>query len=119
MTQEEEFDQAIRNITTSAKTDSLSEETTRMTTIIDTVITKQHQHTSQTKSNPGVWEVAIIIHNRLQHHDKTHPSRISADNSDQIHLILQWLTTFEIETRAKIYPTTRSSQPPTMEISQT
>ena len=63
-------------------------------------------------------EVTITIYDRLQYHDQTDPTPIFAVNLDQPHLILQCLTDLEIQTRAKIYPTTRGSQPPITVTSQ-
>ena len=97
----------------------MSEGTPRITTMIDTMIGKQDHHTSQTKTNPGTGEVTITIHNCLQRRDKLHLSRFSAVNPDQFHLIPQCLTDLEAKIRTKLYPTTRSSQPPLMVISQT
>ena len=82
-------------------------------------ITEQTHHTSQTKTNPGIGEVTMTIHDRLQRRDKNHPPRISAINPDQIRLILQYSTDLGIEARVTIYLTTRNSQLPTMAISQT
>ena len=118
-TLEENFDQIFRVTTISAKIDLFSERTFPITTMIDTMITKQGHHTRQTKTNPGIREVTITFYDRLQRHDKTHPSLIFADNPYQIHLILQYLTGLEIETRATIYPATRSFQLPTLVTSQT
>ena len=81
--------------------------------------TERDHNISRTKINPGIGEVTITIPDRLQRHDKIHPSRISVNNPDQIRLILQCLTSLEIETRATIYPTTGKSQLPTTETSQT
>ena len=50
--------------------------------------TEQTHHTSQTKTNPGIREVTITIHDRLQPHNKIPLSQIPADNLDQIRLIL-------------------------------
>ena len=72
--------------------------------------TEQTHHTGQTRTNPGIGEVTITIHDRLQAHDKIPLSRISAINSDQILPTLQCLTGLEMETRATIYPTTRNFQ---------
>ena len=118
----ENFDQIIRIITISVGIDRLSERTTRTTTKADTkttITTTQDHHTSQTKRNPEIGEVKKTIRHRLQRHDKIHPSQISADNLDQIHLTLQYLTGLEIETRATIYLTTRNSQLLTTVTSQT
>ena len=65
-TQKENFDQLIRVVTT------LSEGTTRITTKISTMITKQDHHTSHTKTNPRTGEVKITIHDCHLRHDKTH-----------------------------------------------
>ena len=99
--------------------DLSSEETTQIIILIDTITTEQDHRTSQTKTNPGIGEVLITTRDRLQCHDKIHPSRIFADNPDQIRLIPQYLTGLEIETRATIYLTTRNSQLSTMAINQT
>ena len=109
LTQEENFDQAIRDITISVGVDPLSEGTTRITTMIDTMITKQDHHTSQTKTNPGSGEVTTAIHNRLEHRDKIHPSLTSAVTPDQIHLIPQCLAYLETKTWTKKYDTIRNS----------
>ena len=115
----ENFDQIIKIITNSVGIVPLSEGTTRVTTTIDTMITKQDHNTSQTKTNPEIGEVVVTIHDRLQSHDNYHASQISANSLDQIHLTLQCLTGLEIETRATIYPTTRKSQLPTTVTRQT
>ena len=81
--------------------------------------TERDQNISRIKINIGNGEVTIITHDRLQRHDKIHLLRILVDNPDQIHLTLQCLTDFEVETRATIYPTTRNSQLPTTVTSQT
>ena len=81
--------------------------------------TERDHNISRTKINLGIGEVTITIHGCLQRHDKIHPLRIFADNSDQVRLTLQCLPGLEIETRATIYPTTRNSQLPTMVTSQT
>ena len=116
---EEVSGQAIKILTTSDKVDLLNEGTTRITTIFGITTTEETHHTSQTKTNPGIGEVKVTFHNRLQRHDKIPPSRILADNPDQFRLLPQCLTGLEIETRATIYPTTRNSQLPTMVTSQT
>ena len=83
--------------------------------MIGTVITERDRNTSRIEINVGIGEVTITNHDHLQRHDKIHPSRIFADNPDQIRLNLQCLTGLEIETRVTIYLTTRSSQlPPTV-----
>ena len=117
-TLEETFDQVIRILAASDNIDLLREKTTRITTVMETMITKQGCHTGHTKANPGIEEVTRTSHNRLQIHDKTHPSRISADNPDQIHLMLLRLIDLETEIRVKINPTTRSSQLPKMDLSR-
>ena len=81
--------------------------------------TERDHHTSQTKTNLGIREVTITIPDRLQRHDKIHPSRTSVDNLDRIHLIIQCLIFSETKIRAKIYLTKRSSRAPMMGISQT
>ena len=81
--------------------------------------TERDHHNSQTKTNPGIGEVIITIRDRLQGHDKIHPSRILANNPDQILLIPQYLTDLESETRATIHLTKRNSQLPTMATNQT
>ena len=87
---EETSGQVIRIPATPDKTDLSSEETTRITTIIDTMTTEQDHHISRTKTNIGIGEVTITIHNLLLHRDQIHPLRISIDNSDQIHLTPQY-----------------------------
>ena len=81
--------------------------------------TEQTHHTSQTKTNLGIGEVTMTIHDRLQRRDKNPPSRISAINPNQIRLILQYLTDLGIETRVTIYLTKRNFQRLTTAISQT
>ena len=83
------------------------------------MITKQDHNTSHTKNNPGIWEMTITIHDRLQSHDKTHPSRFFAGNPDQKYLIFQCLTDLQTETRVKMYPTTKSYQTPMRDITET
>ena len=119
LTSEENFHQIVKIKTTSVGIDPLSERTIRVTTMIDTMISKQDHHTSQTKTNPENGEVIITIHENLQRHEKIHPSLISADNLDQTHLKLQCLIGLEIGTRGTIYPTTRNFQLPTTVTSQT
>ena len=116
---EENSGQVIRILTTSDKIDLSSDETTRITTISDTMTRERDHNISRISINIGVGEVTITIHDHLQRHDEIHPSRIFGDNPDQIHLILQFLTGLEIEIRATINPSTRNSQLPTMVISQT
>ena len=82
-------------------------------------ITEQTHHTSQTKTTPGIGEVTMTIHDRLQRRAKNPLSRISAINPDQIRLIPQYLTDLGIETRATIFPTKRTSQLLTTVVSQT
>ena len=118
-TNKENSDQAIRVVTTSVEIDPLSEETTRITTMGDTMITKQDHHTSHRKTNPGNVEVTRTIRDRLQRRDKVHPSRIYAGNPDQLHLIIQCLTVLETKIQTRIYLTTRGSRPPITVISQT
>ena len=116
----EEFSgQVIKIPTTSDKIDLPSEETTRITIMIDTMTTERDHHTSQTKTNPGTVEVIITIRDRLQRHDKIHLLRILVDIPDQIRLTLQCLTGLGIETPVTRYLTTKNSQLPTMAISQT
>ena len=87
--------------------------------MIDTTITKQDHHTSQTKTNPGTGKLAKALHNCLQRRDKIHASQISAVNPDQSHLFAQCLTDLETKTRTKKYPTTRKFQLPKPVTSQT
>ena len=108
-----------QNPNNSDKLDLPSEETTRKTTIIDTMTTERDHHTSQTKTNPEIGELIKTIRDCLQCHDKNHPSQISAINPDQVRLILQYSTDLGIEIRVTIYLTTRNCQLPTMAISQT
>ena len=54
----------------------------------------------------------------LQRYNNIHPSRIIADNRDQIRLIPQCFTGLGIETQVTIYPTTRNSRLPTTVSSQ-
>ena len=116
---EEIFGQVIRILTTSDKIDILRKEITRITTMIDTMTTVRDHNISRTKVNLGIGEVTITIHGRLQRHDKIHPSRISVDNPDRIHLIIRCLIVSETKIRTKIHLTKKSSRPPTMGISQT
>ena len=46
--------------------------------------TERDHHTSQTETNPGIGEVITTFRDRLQCHDKIHPSRIIVINPDQI-----------------------------------
>ena len=103
-------DQVIRILTTSDKIDLPNEGTTRAITIIGMTITEQPHHTSRAKTTPGIGEVTMTIHDRLQRRDKIPLLRISATNHDQLRLILQYLTDLGIETRATIYPMKRNSQ---------
>ena len=119
LTQEENFDQAIKVISTSVEIDPVIDVTTRRTTMIVSKITERYHHTSQTKTNPGIGEVTITIHNCLQCREKINPSRFSAVNSDQFHLIPQCSADLETKTRTKIYPTTGISQFLTTATSQT
>ena len=82
-------------------------------------ITEQPHHTSQTKTNPGIGEVILNIHDRLQCRDKNHSSRIFAIKPDQIRLILQFSTNLGIEIRVTIDPTKRNPQLLTTVTSQT
>ena len=111
--------QIVRLLTTSDNINLLQEGTSRKTSITDTMITTHDQLPSQNKINPGIGKRTITIHDCLQRRDKTPPSRIPADNPDQIQLILQCLTDLETKTRASIYTTTRNYQPLVMDISQT
>ena len=99
--------------------DFSSEETTRLTTIIGTRSTEPDHRSSQTRTNLENVEATLTVPVRLQRGDKSHPSRISAINTDQIRLTLQCLIGLEIETRATIYPRTRNSQLPTTVTNQT
>ena len=90
-----------------------------MTILIDKMTTERDHHTSQTKTNPGTAEVIIPFRDRLQYHDKIHPSRIIAINPDQIRLFLQYSTDLGIRTRVTIYLTTRNSHFLTTVSSQT
>ena len=102
---EEISGQVIRILTTFDKIDLPSEETTRITIMIDTMTTERDHRTRQTKTNPGIGEVIKTLRDRLHCHDKSHPSRILAINPDQIRLILQYSTVLGIRTRITIYPT--------------
>ena len=111
--------QVIKILTTPNKIDLSSEDTTRKTTILDTMSTDRDHNISRPKINLGTGELTITIHDHLQWHDKIHLSQISRDKPDQIRLIPQCLTGLEIEIRAIIYPSTRNSQLSTMVTSQT
>ena len=84
-----------------------------------TTATEREHHTSQPKLNPGIWEVIITFRDRLQCHDKIHPSRVIVINPDQIRLFLQYSTDLGIGTRVTIYLTKRNSQLITTVTSQT
>ena len=72
--------------------------------------TERDHHTSQTKTNPEIGEKIIItIRDRLQCHDKIHPSLIIVVNPDQTRLILRYSTDLEIRTRVTIYLTKQIS----------
>ena len=119
LTQDENFDQAIRFITTSVEIDLLSEGSTLIATMIDIMITKRDHHISRIKINLELGEVTITNQDRLAGQYKIHLSKISADNTDKVHLTLQCLSGLEIEFRATIYPTKRKSQLPTTVTNQT
>ena len=87
--------------------------------MIHAMTTVRYNHISRTKINLGIGEVTTTIPDRLLRHDKIHPSRISVDNLDRIHLTIQCLIVSKTKIRAKIYLTKRSSRPPMMGISQT
>ena len=87
--------------------------------MLDAMTTERDHHTSQTKTNPGIEEVIITFRDRLQCHDKIHPSRIIVINPDQIRLILQYSTDLGIRTRVTKYLTKRNSQLLTTVTSQT
>ena len=78
--------------------------------MIDTMTRERDHHTSQTKTNPVIEEVIIIIRDRLQRHDKIHLLRILVDNPDQIHLTLQCLTGLGIGTPVTTYHTKKNFQ---------
>ena len=90
-----------------------------MTIIIGTTSTGLDHRTSQIRTNLEIGEETMTIYDHLQRLDKNHPSRISAINPDRNRLIPQYSTGLGIETRVTIYLTTRTSQLPTMAISQT
>ena len=81
--------------------------------------TERDHDTSQTKTNSGIWEVIITFRDRLQCHDKVHPSRIIVINPDQIRLILQYSTDLGIRTLVTMYLTKGNSQLLTTVTSQT
>ena len=110
--------QVIRILTISDKIDLPSEDTTRITTTVDTMTTERDHSISRTEINIGIEEVTKTIHDHHQRH-KIRLLQISADNPDQIHLTLEYLTSLEVEIRATIYLTTRNSQLPTTVTSQT
>ena len=87
--------------------------------MIDTKITEQDRNISRIKINLGIGDLAITIHDHLQHHDKILALQISENNFDQYHPTLQYLPGFEAETRATVYHRTRNSHFPTMVTSQT
>ena len=88
----------------------MSDETTLIITMIDTMTIERDHHTSQTTSNPGIGVTTVTIRDRLQRHDKIHLLQILVDNLDQIHLTLQCLTGLAIGIRVIIYPTKRNFQ---------
>ena len=106
-------------LTTSDKIDLSSEETTRITTITDTMTTERNHNISHSDTNPRNGEVTITIPDRFQRHVKIHISRIFAVNPGQIRLIPQYSPGLGIETLVTIYLTTKNSQLPTMANSQT
>ena len=57
--------------------------------MIDTMTSVRDHNISGTKVNLGIGEVTKTNHDCLQRHDKIHPSRISVDNPDRIHLIIR------------------------------
>ena len=81
--------------------------------------TERERRTSQTGVNLRIGAVTVTTHNFLQRQVETHPSRISADNPDRIHLNPQRLIVSETKIWAKLYFTIRSSRRPIMVISQT
>ena len=83
------------------------------------MVTKQDYHTSQTKTNPGTWEVTKTIPDGLQRHDMTHPSRISGGNPDRFYLVFECLTERRTKIREERHPTTRSFELPATLTSQT
>ena len=80
---------------------------------------RTRSHTHQTEVNLGIGAVTVTLQDRLQRQDKTHPSQISADNANPVHLILQRSTVLENQIRTKINLTRRSLRPPITVISQT
>ena len=116
---EKNSDQTIRIITTTVEINILSEVTTRITTVTNTITTDQTHHISRTEISLETGAVTEIIHDCLQRRDKTHPSRISIYNSDQIRQNIQCLTVLQPKLRAKIHLKTRSYRPPITGISQT
>ena len=82
------------------------------------MIPERDHNISRSKINLRIGEVTVTIPDCLQRYNKIHPSRIFADNCDQIHLIRQCFTGLGIETQVTIYPTTRNSRLPTTVTSQ-
>ena len=113
------FGQVIRILITTDNIDFWREGITRKTKTTDTMTTEQDRRKSQTKVSLAIGAVTVTTHNHLQRQEYTHPSRISADNPDRIHLTAQCLIVSETKIRAKIYLTIRSSRPTIMVISQT
>ena len=74
------------------------------------MITEGDHNSSQIKTDLAIGEVTITTRDRLQCHDKIHPSRIIVINPDQTRLILQYSIDLGIRTRATIYLTKRNSQ---------
>ena len=95
------FRPSTQSYDNSVGTDHSSEGTIRITTATNTMTTEQDRHNSYTEVNLGTGAVTINFHDRLQRRNKTHTSRISADNPDQIHLIFQYLTDLETKIPAK------------------
>ena len=71
---EEISGQTIRALTTSDKVDLSSAETTRITTMTDIMTIERDHNISRIKITLGIGEVTITIPDRLQCHDKIHPS---------------------------------------------
>ena len=101
---EEISGQVIRILTTSDNIDLASGEIILITIMIDTMTTERDHHTSQTKTILGIGEIIKTYRDRLQCHDKIHPSRIIAINPDQIRLTLQYSIDLGIRARVTIYP---------------
>ena len=108
-----------RILTASDETNPSSEKAIRITTVIDRITREQDHHISHTRVDLGNGGTAMTMHDYLQRRDKIHPSRISAVNPDQSHLILQCLTDLETKTRTKLYRRTRNSHLRTTVTSQT